>query len=154
MGTQQLILIVLVVVIVAISTAGTIGIVRQMGIQQEKKLLDGLLFDVGSILYEYYLLPVTYGGFGKSVPYMKDNSDNAYALLPTPDAALQSILYMQGNFRNDGFRLKFWPNYWRKFAIGVRSLSYDFERWLLVHCTSGKMEIKNESPRSSDFTTR
>lgn len=154
MGTQQFIMILLVVVIVAIGIAGAIGVVQQQGIQQEKKILDGLLFEAGSILYEHFLLPVSFGGFGRSVTYMKDNSNKAYALLPVPDATLQSMLYMRGTFSNNGFRLKFWPSYWRKFAIGVQSLTYDFERWLLVHCTSGKMEIKKESPVSSDFTTQ
>ncbi len=154
MGSQQFIMILLVVVIIAIGVAGAVGVIQQQGIQHEKKIFDGLLFDAGGILYEHFLLPVSYGGFGRSVLTMKENSEKAYALLPTPDATMQTMLYMRGSFINNGFRIKFWPNYWRKFAIGVRSLTYDFERWLLVHCSSGKMEIWNEAPVSTDFITQ
>ncbi|HEX37600.1 MAG TPA: hypothetical protein ENG70_01880 [Candidatus Cloacimonetes bacterium] len=100
MGSHQFIMILMIVVIIAIGIAGAIGVVQQQGIQHEKKILDGLLFEAGSILYEHFLLPTSYGGFGRSVPYMKENSDKVYALLPTPVATLQSMLYMRGGIQS------------------------------------------------------
>ena len=149
MGTQQLIMIV-----VAVAIAVAIGMVKQKNIQHKKKNLDAFLFEARNILYEHFMLPVSHGGFGKNVPYIAYSLNNVYALLPSSDATLQSMLYMRSGFSNNGFHIKIWPNYWRKFAIGVRSINYNFERWLLVHCSSGKMEIKSGYPASSDFTTR
>ncbi len=154
MGSYQFIMIFLVVAIIAIGITGAVAVIHQQGIEHEKKILDNILFQVGALIYEHYLLPVSYGGFGKSVLYMSENEDEIITLLPAYDDNMQEILSLEDGFTNKGFKLKMWSNYWRKFAIGVRSKTYNFQRWLLVHCTSGQMEIKSDSPVSTDFITQ
>ena len=153
MGSYQLIMVFLVVIIIAIGIAGAVGVIRQQGIEHEKKILDELLFEVGGILYQHYLLPLSHGGFGRSVQYMNEHEYKVIALLPAFNETMQEILSTKGGFIHKGFNIKIWSNYWQKFAIGVHSKTYDFQRWVLVHCTTGKMEIKNKAPVSTDFIT-
>ncbi len=154
MGSYQFIMIFLVVAIIAIGIAGAVAVIHQQGIEHEKKILDDLLFQVGTLIYEHYLLPISHGGYGKSVTRMNDNEDKIIALLPDFNGNMQEILSTEDDFTNKGFKIKMWPDYWRKFAIGVRSKTYNLQRWLLIHCTSGQMEIKSEAPVSADFVTQ
>ena len=154
MGSYQFIMIFLVVVIIAIGIAGAVAVIRQQGIEQEKKILDDLLFQVGALIYEHYLLPLSYGGYGKSVLYMSENENEIITLLPAFDDNMQEILSVKDGFTNKGFKIKMWPDYWQKFAIGVHSKTYNLQRWILVHCTSGQMIITSEAPVSLDFITQ
>jgi len=154
MGSYQFIMIFLVVAIIAIGIAGAVAVIHQQGIEHEKKILDNLLFQVGTLIYEHYLLPISYGGYGKSVTYMNKNEDEIITLLPDFNTNMQEILSTEDGFINKGFKIKMWPDYWRKFAIGVRSKTYNLQRWLLIHCISGQMEIKSKAPVSTDFVTQ
>ena len=154
MGSYQFIMIFLVVAIIAIGIAGAVAVIHQQGIEHEKKILDDLLFQVGTLLYEHYLLPISHGGYGKSVTFMNENEDEIINLLPEFNTTMQEILSTEDGFKNKGFKIKMWPDYWRKFSVGVRSKTYNIQRWLLIHCTTGQMEIKSEAPVSTDFVTQ
>ncbi len=154
MGSYQFIMIFLVIAIIAIGIAGAVAVIHQQGIEHEKKILDNLLFQAGTLIYEHYLLPISHGGYGKSVTFMKDNENEIITLLPDFNTSMQEILSTEDGFINKGFKIKMWPDYWRKFAIGVRSKTYNLQRWLLIHCISGQMEIKSKAPVSTDFVTQ
>lgn len=154
MGSYQFIMVFLVIAIIAIGIAGAVAVIRQQGIGHEKQILDDMLFNTAAIFYEHYLLPLSSGGFGKSVLYMHKNGDKLTPLLPYYDATMQEILSTEDGFSPRGFQIKLWPDFWQKFAIGVRSKTYDFQRWVLIHCTNGKMEIYSEAPVSTDFTKK
>ena len=144
----------LVIVIVTSGIVGAVVVFRQQGIEHEKKILDGILFQVACDIYSYYHMPQSLGGYGKSVLYMKENEDKIIALLPAFDGTMQEILSTEDGFTNKGFKIKMWYNYWQKFAIGVHSKTYDFQRWILIHCSTGQMEIMSDAPVSSDFTSQ
>jgi len=153
MGSYKFIFVFLVVAIIAIGIAGAVAVIRQQGFEQEKKIIDDLIFGVAGIVYEYYLLPTSSGGFGKSVSYMYEHQDRLILLLPSYDSAMKEILTTEDGFEQKGFQFKIWPNYWQRFAIGVKSKTYGLERWILVQCASGKMELSNDAPVSNDFIT-
>ena len=154
MGSYQFIMIFLVVVIITSGIVGAVAVIHQQGIEHEKKILDEFLFQAAYIIYAYYLMPPSLGGYGKSVLYMKENGDKIFALLPAFDETMQEILSTEDGFTNKGFKIKMWSTYWQKFAIGVHSKTYDFQRWILIHCSTGQMEIKSEAPVSGDFTAQ
>ena len=154
MGTYQFITIFLALVIIITGIIGAVAVIRQQGIEHEKKVLDDFLFQASCIVYEQYLMPPSYGGYGKSVLYMTEDEDKVIALLPEFNETMQGILSTENGFTNKGFKIKMWHNYWQKFALGVCSKTYDFQRWILVHCSTGQMEIKNDEPVSTNFTSQ
>ena len=154
MGTYQFIMIFLVIVIVTSGIVGAVVVFRQQGIEHEKKILDGILFQVACDIYSYYHMPQSLGGYGKSVLYMKENEDKIIALLPAFEGTMQEILSTEDGFTNKGFKIKMWHNYWQKFAIGAHSKTYDFQRWILIDCPTGQMTIKSDAPISTDFTAQ
>ena len=154
MGTYQFIIILLIVVIITSGIVGALAVIHQQGIEHEKKILDELLFQVACIIYAQYLMPPSLGGYGKSVLYMKENEDKIIALLPAFEGTMQEILSTEDGFTNKGFKIKMWYNYWQKFAIGVHSKTYDFQRWILIDCPTGQMTIMSDAPVSTDFTAQ
>ncbi len=154
MGTYQFIMIFLVIVIIITGIVGALAIIHQQGIEHEKKILDEFLFQAAYIIYAHYLMPPSLGGYGKSVRYMEENEDKVIALLPAFNETMQEILSTEDGFTNKGFKIKMWSDYWQKCAIGVHSKTYDFQRWTLIDCSTGQMEIMSDAPVSTDFTTQ
>lgn len=149
MGLQQILLIVLSVIIVGVSISVGIMMFNAQSEALDARLIDNFLMYAGTSIYAACTQPVSLGGFGGDVRAMNDNKAKVRVFLPQIESSMLSKLTVNGTYV-DGMRINFF-GYYEKITIGVRFQESRQQRWVLIHCSTGEIEIKNERPRSSDF---
>ena len=149
MGSQQVLLIVLSIVIVGVSIAGGLIMFQRQKEAFESHQAKSLLLEAGQAMYRLCITPKDLGGFDGNIRQMKEQKTYVRSFLPPIDENLRDKVTINRTYVN-GYRLILF-GYYRKIAIGIRFKKSRKQYWVLVHCDTGDIEIKNERPRSRDF---